>query len=350
MQEIGFIGERKNSRYQQSSLSKAGRPAQLLVMKDIVCDLSSSGLHQVFDLTLPAPHAFYANGIVSHNSWSDSWILPGGTSRIFKDTYTDSQFEALRPGDFMNPSPDGLKSHVMGRIEVWETPQAGIYYTIGVDPALGATDDADFTGVEVIRCDTREQVAEGHFHWDPNTTEFIDFIEYLGLAYNRGAVIIDITGGWGQALLTQLQVRNYPAIWQWRVLDDVQQRVSNRGGFVYSRRNKVALVSYTDTIIRQRQPVIHSRTLWNEMRTFLRFNDDEFGASPGNHDDAVNAYMLAQYAAHDYQPYQSVSKPKPAHDEPYVFEWATQDVEKDLGIKPTHGRYRPAPTHLRRIR
>lgn len=65
--EIGFIGERKRSRNKraQSARRKSCIPIE---MHDTVVSVHPAGEEPVFDLTLPDPHTFSANGIAVHNS------------------------------------------------------------------------------------------------------------------------------------------------------------------------------------------------------------------------------------------------------------------------------------------
>ena len=232
-------------------------------------------------------------------SFDESWILPTGTLKTFHDDCLDALFDQVRPGKRAFVTSKGLEYSIGGQLEVWSEPVEGCFYDLGVDIAEGRTETADWTVLEVVRRDTLEQVAEARGHWDPAGEEFLDLCYWTGMAYNRAQMIPDITGGWGHALLTDLQKRDYPNLWQWRRRDDALERVSKRVGFLYTKRDKALLVNNAVRILEREHPIIHSDLLIDEMRHFLTIGLDEWGASPGHWDDACNSWMLALMGASD---------------------------------------------------
>jgi len=262
-------------------------------------------------------------------TWESSWILPADASQMFTEEMLVYLVNHLRPGIRFEPTSDGLDYKLDGKLEVWEDPSPLHEYDIGIDIAEGATDEADYSVLEVIRRDTLEQVAEARGHWDPADSEFFDLVYWTGMIYNRAQLNPDITGGWGHALLVDLQKRNYPNIWQWRRHDDVKGRVSTRLGFLYTQREKSTLVSNAVSTTKREQPIIHSRMLKSELRTFLQIGIGEWSAPPGAYDDSANAWMLAILAATDER------RPLPSKDlgdvtVPTLPAYACHDVDADL--------------------
>lgn len=264
-------------------------------------------------------------------NFAESWVMPAGTMRTFQEdsiTYIEA---LLKPGTRYIPMAGGLKENIAGMIEVWELPQAGVFYDIGVDVSGGETDKADYTAIEVIRRDTLQQVAEMRVHIDPSSEEFFDITYWLGRAYNSGNMVVDITGGWGHALMSDLQKRGYPNIWQWRRRDDVKEKVSTRLGFYYTKRDKMWLVHNAVKTVQRERPKVHSPLLLAELRAFITIGLDEWAAAPGQKDDLCNAYMLALLGAIDERPttiealpvITSTKTSKP---------WACHDVDEDLGM------------------
>lgn len=281
----------------------------------------------------------YARSVYSQNpvqfdseyplSWEQSWVLPKGTSMTFDSERLDALSSAIRPGKRAFVSLKGLEYSVGGQLEVWEEPVDGCFYDIGIDIAGGRTADADWTVLEVVRRDTLEQVAEARGHWDPAGEEFLDLCYWTGMLYNRGQVIPDITGGWGHALLTDLQRRDYPNLWQWRRRDDAKERVSNRVGFLYTHRDKALLVNNAIRVVTRETPKIHSDTLMNELRHFITIGiDEEWGGAPGFWDDCVNSWALALVGAIDEgRRGMPEVKPKP---KPFKEKCFYHDIEADL--------------------
>ena len=232
-------------------------------------------------------------------SWEESWQLPKGTLRVFDDDLLGMLDQKLRPGRWFNVDSSGLKESLGGLVEVWALPEDGVYYKLGCDPSEGRTYDADWTGIEVVRVDTLEQVAEARLHMDPASEEFTSLVYWLGMVYNAAEINPDITGGWGVALMSELQRRSYPNIWNWRRRDDARERVSTRLGFLYTKRDKAILVNTAVALARRGGIVVHSDRLVEELRNFLNVGFDEWGAAPGYKDDCASAWMLALLSARD---------------------------------------------------
>ena len=173
-----------------------------------------------------------------------------------------------------------------GPVEVWEAPQPGVFYHLGQDLAEGRTEQADWSVGCVVRRDTLAQVAQFRVHENPASTDFLDLVYWLGMTYNCAEINPDITGGWGNALLTELQYRNYPNIWRWRRRDDAKQRVSSRIGFLFTKRDKAHLVGNAVALATRGEVSVASETLLDEMRTYLNIGLDEWSAAPGQYDDA----------------------------------------------------------------
>ena len=232
------------------------------------------------------------------DSWEDSWVLPQGSSRVFKDAAIKSVYREQR-GRPYEPTNKGLVPHMDSPLEVFALPEDGVVYDIGIDPAGRPTKTSDFTAIEVVRRDSLEQVAEARHKWDCASPEFLEFVWWLAKCYNTAQLNIDITGGWGQALLSYLQRKHYPYIWQRRVRDDAKERISLRMGFVYTVRDKSNLISNAVVLMSANDLTVHSELLKGELVTFLQFAFDEWGAAPGAKDDLANAWMLALLSASD---------------------------------------------------
>lgn len=267
-------------------------------------------------------------------SFEDSWKLPKGALRVFDDAILTALRHGVRPPRFRaTPLSSGLEPQLGGPVEVWEAPQEGVFYDIGIDISEGRTESSDWTVACVIRRDTLEQVAQLRLHINPASVEFIDLIYWLGMNYNTAQLNPDITGGWGNALLTELQMRSYPNIWRWRRRDDAKQRISSRLGFLFTKRDKATLVSNGVALASRGDVAIHSEVLCDEMATYLNIGIDEWSASTGYHDDAVIAWLLALLASYDERassaPYEALVQQPTTTKKP----WAVHDVDADLDVE-----------------
>lgn len=263
--------------------------------------------------------------------WNSSWVMPEGTLRVFDDDILETLTRHVKQSLYRAmPSSTGLQRSLGGLVEIWQEPQPDAFYDMGVDVAGGATTDADWSVACVVRRDTLEQVAQLRVHMNPASADFLDLIYWLGMNYNAAQINPDITGGWGNALLTELNARSYPAIWQYRRRDDAKGRVTSRLGFLYTKRDKATLVHTASSLVQRGDVTIHSETLLSEMRTFLNVGLDEWSAAHGAKDDAVNAWMLALISARDERTLlpmeDAVPVPTPAPKRP----WMVHDVEADM--------------------
>ena len=234
-------------------------------------------------------------------TWEESWVLPQGTERVLSDAVLERMQSSLKPGTRMTVDERGLHMMVGGPIEVWEAPQPGVFYDAGLDIASGRGYDGDKTVMEIIRRDTLEQVAEIVTDIDPASIEFEDLVYWVSMVYNVAQLIPDVTGGWGWALLSAMQRRNYTNIWQRRQRDDVNERMSSKLGFYYSKQSKAELVNNMKILSKQRMPQVHSTYLYREATAFLEIEQGMWEGAPGSLDDAMNAYMLALMGSYDEQ-------------------------------------------------
>jgi hypothetical protein len=95
-------------------------------------------------------------------------------------------------------------------LRVWEQPMKDAQYVIGCDPAMGRNDNKDRHCVSVWRCfaDKLVQVAE---YADNNceTRQAAWVLAYLAGAYRNCMINLEVTGGYGQTVMTELDnIRN----------------------------------------------------------------------------------------------------------------------------------------------
>lgn len=268
-------------------------------------------------------------------SWKQSWVLPIGSLNTFPLEITAYADDYLRAGKRHHATGRGLEDNIGGHVEVYTLPKEGVFYDLGVDVSGGQTETSDWTAIEVVRRDTLEEVASVRVRIDPASEEFFDMVYWLGRTYNSAQIIADITGGWGHALMSDLQKRSYPNLWQSRRRDDAKERVSNRVGFYYTKRDKTYLIHNAVKMVQREKPIIRHRRLLTEMRGFLTVATDEWMPSPEcKYDDCLNAYCLALLAAADERPAE-FAPPPPERINPAILRpWAYHTDEELDGDAP----------------
>lgn len=198
------------------------------------------------------------------------------------------------------PDPEGL-------LYVWRTSEKDVLYDIGGDVAGGdgsATDGAegaksgDFSVVEVVQRGTLEQVAEWRGHILPRA--FGDVLAAVGRYYNNAQVAPELNT-FGMSTLERLR-ENYANIYIWRKRDGISMDFTKKLGWVTSYESKNTLVNTMREKLYYRQTIIHSKTLWEEMRNFVKDLTPTgmitYHAATG-YDDCAMAFLIAVQTSED---------------------------------------------------
>lgn len=308
-EKIGFIGQRKRSRFtHDEDVKKLGRPVKPMNMIDVVEKVVD--LHEsvpVYDLTVAESHQFDANGIRVHNcTFEEGWIKLDAT--VFDHGLLAATRGNLRPPRrFVEiaPGPRLLTVHTESGLRdcrrdlnycaIWQEPEAGVQFDVGADIAVGSNEANDWSVAQVLRRDTREQVAEIHVHMDPK--DFGTLLYWLGLYYNTAQLIVEMNGP-GFATHGQLASMAYPYIYIWRHRERDVPTFSNYRGWKTQQDSKQLMLSNTVHRFNHKELIIHSRVLWDEMHDYVQIAPGQFRASIGN-DDAVVALMIAVQGGED---------------------------------------------------
>jgi len=245
-----------------------------------------------------------------------------------------------------------------GLLEVWKMPQPGKMYDIGGDVAGGdsstdGTENAkagDFSAVEVVERGTFEQVAEWRGHVLPR--EFGDILAAIGRFYNTAQIAPEINS-FGMSTLERLR-DIFPNIYLWRKRDGIEIKFTGKFGWMTTYESKNLIVNLTREKLYYRQTIIHSKTLWDEMRNFVRdFTPTgmiTYKAATG-FDDCCMAYMIAVQISEDedFTKYDRLSvrseaeeKPAPVVDDAFRDVHWQRDLEEidDSSLKVDTGSWR----------
>lgn len=188
---------------------------------------------------------------------------------------------------------------------VWEHPEEGVSYVVAVDPASGRS-TGDYTAIQVIRTDTRAQVAELKGKVEALPTSVMAVL--LSLHYNDALLSWEINGV-GHAVSLGIMQTEYWNLYQREMIESVNFEA--RYGWSTTVATKPIMVHVGIDIIGSRMPVIRSERLIKEMRMFMELTKkatssvalvagDELhkrvkvGAPPGEHDDLVMSWLQAQ--------------------------------------------------------
>jgi hypothetical protein len=181
---------------------------------------------------------------------------------------------------------------------IWEEPQPGVKYIMGVDVSRG--DSEDFSVIEIINTDTMEQALEwvGKIQPDLLSELVLDY----GNRYNAYTVV-DITGGMGVTTVLKLMEMEYKLLH----FDDPRSRIlSNRKDIskFKSNENKIPgfnvgafrlnMVAEFEKVVRTGEFKIRSHRVISEMKTFIYINGRP-DHMKGYHDDCIMSIAMCLF-------------------------------------------------------
>ena len=203
-------------------------------------------------------------------------------------------------------------------LKVWEPPEPGGIYVIGVDPSGGGGGDSDDHAIEVLRCyaDRIVQVAEFRTN-KPLTYQIAWVLAHLAGAYRDHTANLEVTGV-GAAVLPE--VRNLRMLAERGILqgnpgsENILNMIGAVRWFLYKRAdtlggagnviawkanvdNKHQTYSEVRDSLMLRRLEIRSPLLIAQMQAVIE-DEGWIGAGPdtGENDDLVSALVLAHHA------------------------------------------------------
>lgn len=188
---------------------------------------------------------------------------------------------------------DPKEKYMMGQMWQWKDPIEGHRYIMGVDVSRG--DSEDFSSINVIDFDDREQVLEYVGKMPPD--------DLASLAYKWGIIyqafiVVDITGGMGIATARKLQEMQYKNLFIdgintqniWEYDSKMMEKIP---GISFNNKRTQIVAAFEEQI--RHGFIIKSVRLANEMNTFVFINGKP-DHMKGTHDDSIMAIAMAMYA------------------------------------------------------
>jgi hypothetical protein len=205
-----------------------------------------------------------------------------------------------------------------GALWIFKEPENGHKYVMGVDVSRG--DSEDFSCIQIIDFDTREQVLEYVGKVPPDITAEIAY--KWGTMYNAYCVV-DLTGGMGVATARKMQEMNYAAgfyvdnvdttnKWKW------DPKINDKIPGINFNNKRVQIIAALEEAARH-QFQIRSNRLYNEMNTFVYINGRP-DHQKGHHDDCIMGISMAIYVAE--KSFQSLEKVT-NHTKAMLNSWST---------------------------
>lgn len=187
-----------------------------------------------------------------------------------------------------------IEKYMQGTFWQWKEPIEGHKYIMGVDVSRG--DSEDFSSINIIDFDEREQVAEYIGKIPPDDLAAVAY--KWGVLYNA-FIVVDITGGMGVATSRKLQEMNYKSlyidgintnnIWEYN-----KKAMDKIPGLNFNNKRTQIVAAFEEQLRKGFQ--VRSSRLMNELNTFVYINGRP-DHMKGAHDDAIMSMSMALYAA-----------------------------------------------------
>lgn len=210
----------------------------------------------------------------------------------------DEDAQPVFVGEITVEEIDRERKHVLtmnpdGRFTVWEMPERGVEYVVGVDTSVGVS-TGSYAAAVVVKYDGEKwvQVAEWHGHADP--VQFSKYVEGIGRFYNEAILTIEIQGtGYGvQSAINE----HYTRFFRWRRWDEPSLPVTKKLGWSTQPSTKPMLIGFFKHVVDSGGFVIRSSKLADEMLNYIHdpVRQDTRAAS-GFFDDLVMAAAMAVF-------------------------------------------------------
>lgn len=183
---------------------------------------------------------------------------------------------------------------ISNQLWIWKEPIQGHRYVMGVDVSRG--DSEDYSALQVVDFDEREQVAEFVGKLPPDTMAEIAY--KWGQMYSA-FIVIDITGGMGVSTARKLQEMGYKNLYvdgvdlsnKWKYDPKALEKIPG----INFNNKRVQIIASFEEVLRHKFKVYSSR-LFNEMNTFVYINGRP-DHQKGHHDDLIMSIAMATYVA-----------------------------------------------------
>jgi hypothetical protein len=178
---------------------------------------------------------------------------------------------------------------------VWEHPNYNRAYMVCADVARG--DGADYSTAQVIDIEDSSQVAE--YRGKIDTKDFGNFLTALATEYNNALLVVENSNvGW--ACIQQIINRGYQNLFYMSndlKYIDTERQMSNKyyrderqmvAGFSTTSKTRPLIISALDTYMNEKDILIRSSRLIDEMFTFI-WQSGRAEAMKGYNDDLIMA-------------------------------------------------------------
>lgn len=256
----------------------------------------------LFDFDLYNYKEYEEQGYKPHSSWFESMCKKFKYDK--RKVSQEIECDFLGSGDAVistdiqdniskNMLQEPKEKYMNSSLWQWREPINGHKYIMGIDVSRG--DSEDFSSINIIDFDEREQVVEYIGKIPPDDLAFL--AHKWGILYNA-FIVIDITGGMGVATSRKLQELNYKNLYydgintqnMWEYNKKILEKIP---GLNFNNKRS-QIVSIFEEQLRKGFNVRSSRLL-GEIGKFVYINGRPDHVK-GAHDDSIMSISMALYA------------------------------------------------------
>lgn len=183
--------------------------------------------------------------------------------------------------------------------KVWDYPEEGEKYVIGVDVAEGL-ETGDFSVVDVVRTRDLKTVARWRGHIDPDLLG--EEVCLIGWWYNNALVGVEINNH-GLTTLQRIRDKFYRNLYmRERGTDELFEMSTAKMGWRTDRKTKPLMIDELAKAIRDNDIIDYDIVFIRECMTYVRDDRGMTNAQEGQHDDTVMAKAISLQLANWYTP------------------------------------------------
>jgi len=236
-----------------------------------------------------------------HPERDNDWFKAESKNMNEKQIAQELMCDFAAAGDtFLSPADiDYIRKCVKSPIErwgpdqaawVWKYPLSEKKYLISADVARG--DGNDYSTFIVFDIQSCEIVCDFKTKIPPDS--FATVLAEAGRRYNN-AVLVPESNTYGYAVLMKLQELKYPAIYFAKEKDKFAVMYGDgnigKAGFSTQGPSRVKILTKLEEVIRNKQLMIHSSRIYEELKTFI-WKGSKPQAMRGKNDDLVMALAI----------------------------------------------------------
>lgn len=183
--------------------------------------------------------------------------------------------------------PATLKTYLGRSLSIWQRPQKGMKYFIGVDCSEGLKQDYS---TAVVLDSNGEQVAEFRNN-AIKPYQYTDVVNVLGRWYNKAKLTVEKASG-GHSVIERLRKeKQYMNMTKYKTYNEFKRTIM-RVGFDTNNKTKSLMVNDCREWFDKGLINIKSKNLLEEMQVFIAKDNGSMSAVNGSHDDLVMALCL----------------------------------------------------------